>query len=66
MSETLHNNVQNLLAQTYIVRDKYDKIDQLTGGKFNIYSILGVQHSELSHSNVLGDLLNHTDKDPFI
>ena len=41
-----------------MLKDKYDELAAVTGEKFNVFSILGVETAEVKHSAILADLLN--------
>lgn len=68
---TEEKDLQSLLSQVEAIRNKYDQITEITGEKFNIFSILGLQDNEVRlHSNLLNELLNpkgrHGQKDKFL
>jgi hypothetical protein len=62
--------LQNLLNQINLIQKKYDDLAEYTGEKYNIFEILGVKNDELSHSAIIGNLLNingkHGQKDIFL
>lgn len=64
------NELKNLLQLTSNIKIKYRELSEHTGENFNIFDILGVQSSELSHSAVIANLLNakgkHGQKDLFL
>ena len=70
MSEVAKINISNLLSQVSIIKNKYDDLAEYTGENYNIFNVLGVYHDELSHSAIIGDLLNakgkHGQKDTFL
>ena len=70
MSEIEINNVKNLLSNVSLINKKYDDLAEYTGENFNVFNILGVYSSELSHSNFIANLLNvkgkHGQKDILI
>lgn len=70
MSEIKLMYVNNLLSQVGIIKKKYDDLAEYTGENYNIFSVLGIYQDELSHSAVIGDLLNnkgsHGQKDTFL
>jgi len=51
-------DLQNLLNQVSIITKKNDEFLDATGGRFNIFSISGVNHYENTHSAILAELLN--------
>lgn len=54
-----NQNLSNLLNSISSVLKKYENHAFLTGEKFNIFSLLGVQYDEVrTHSSFLADLLN--------
>jgi len=70
MSEVAKINISNLLSQVSIIKNKYDDLAEYTGENYNIFNVLGVYQDELSHSAIIGDLLNakgkHGQKDTFL
>lgn len=70
MSELEINNVKNLLSNVSLINKKYEDLAEYTGENFNVFNILGVYSSELSHSNFIANLLNakgkHGQKDIFL
>lgn len=70
MSEVAQLSISNLLSQVSIVKNKYDDLAAYTGENYNIFNVLGVYQDELSHSAIIGDLLNakgkHGQKDTFL
>lgn len=70
MSEIELANVNNLLSQVGIIKKKYDDLAEYTGENYNIFNVLNIYGDELSHSAVIGDLLNakgsHGQKDTFL
>lgn len=65
------HDIQNLLYQVGTIKQKYDQIAEITGEKFNVFSILGLQDREVRlHSALLNELLNsngkHGQKDLFL
>lgn len=64
-------SIKHLLSQVAEIRNKYKKIEELTGEKFNIFSILKLATKEVrTHSAFLCELLNpkgsHGYKDLFL
>jgi hypothetical protein len=52
-------HAQSLLSQVSALKKKHKEIAQITGKKFNIFSILGAESTETStHSSFLAELLN--------
>lgn len=51
-------NTHNLLQQVSLITKKYDEISKITGERYNIFAVLGKQRDELTHSRIIGDLLN--------
>lgn len=70
MSEVAQLNISNLLSQVGIIKTKYDDLAAYTGENYNLFNVLGIYQDELSHSAVIGDLLNckgsHGQKDTFL
>lgn len=70
MSEIEIVKIKNLLNQVGIIKKKYDDLAEYTGENYNIFNVLGIYQDELSHSAVIGDLLNakgsHGQKDTFL
>lgn len=62
MSEIELANVNNLLSQVGIIKKKYDDLAEYTGENYNIFNVLNIYGDELSHSAVIGDLLNAKGK----
>ncbi len=50
--------IQSLLNQVSAIRNKNSEILEATGGRFNMFQILGVNHYENTHSSILAELLN--------
>lgn len=66
-----YNELQYLLNQVDSIVKKYDQIAEITGERFNIFSILGLQDNETRlHSKLINELLNpkgnHGQKDLFL
>ncbi|MFN8261316.1 MAG: PD-(D/E)XK nuclease family protein [Chitinophagales bacterium] len=64
-------DIQRLLSQINSIKLKYDQIAELTGERFNVFSILNLQDSETRlHSKLINELLNpkgrHGQKDLFL
>jgi hypothetical protein len=70
MREIKLENISNLLNQVGRIKKKYDDLAEYTGENYNVFNVLGIYHDELSHSKVIGDLLNvkgcHGQKDTFL
>lgn len=62
--------LENLLNQVTIIQKKYDDLAEYSGEHYNMFDILGVRNSELSHSAILTNLLDakgrHGQKDVFL
>ncbi|PAW95241.1 hypothetical protein CKK33_17730 [Mucilaginibacter sp. MD40] len=53
------NKLQNLLLQVRAVSERYSRINELTGEKFNVFRILKLESSEVRmHSAFIAELLN--------
>ena len=52
------NQIQNLLEQVNSLKDKHEKILEASGGRFNIFSVCGVNHYENTHSGIIAEFLN--------
>ncbi len=50
--------LQNLLTQISLINQKYSELLDATGGRFNMFGILGVNHYENTHSAIICELLN--------
>lgn len=50
--------IQNLLLQVKSIKEKSDEVLDATGGRFNIFKILGVNQYETIHSKILASFLN--------
>ncbi len=63
-------DLQNLLDQVSTIVKKNNEILEATGGRFNVFKILGVDHYETINSTVLAEFLNpkgsHGLKDAFL
>jgi hypothetical protein len=70
MSEIEINNLKNLLNNVSLITKKYDDLAEYTGENFNLFDAVGIYQDELSHSAMLGYLLNakgkHGQKDTFL
>ncbi len=51
-------NVNKILGHTNLILDKFQKIDQETGEKYNVFDVLKVHANELNHSAIISNLLN--------
>lgn len=51
-------DLQNLLTQVSIINKKNDELFDATGGRFNMFGLLGVDHYENTHSSILAELLS--------
>lgn len=54
----MKESANSLLKQVEKIIEKHDAIDKVTGGKFNIFTILERDRSETRHSRFLAELLN--------
>lgn len=51
--------IENLLSQVKTIADSYERVAKATGDNFNIFSILGIEHYEVTtHSRFIAHLLN--------
>jgi hypothetical protein len=70
MNEIEKNNITNLLYNVSLISKKYEDLAEYTGENFNVFNILGIYSSELSHSSFIANLLNvkgkHGQKDIFL
>lgn len=51
-------NIQSLLHEINEIRINHKAMIEATGGRFNIFSIVGVDHYENTHSKIIAELLN--------
>jgi hypothetical protein len=51
-------NVQNLFHEINVIRVRNETIIAATGGRFNIFNIVGVNHYENTHSAIIAEFLN--------
>jgi hypothetical protein len=51
-------NLEAFLAQISNINKKYEEIYKFSGEKFNIFNLLNLAGDELSHSKIIGTLLN--------
>lgn len=51
-------DLQNLLTQVSIITKKNSEYLDATGGRFNMFGILGVDHYENTHSSIISEFLN--------
>ncbi len=70
-NDKIVTDLQNLLSQVGTITKKYDQIAEITGENFNVFSILGLQDSEVRlHSNLINEFLNpkgkHSQTDLFL
>lgn len=54
----MEKRIQNLLNQVSIITRKNTEIMEANGGRFNMFSILGVDHYENTHSSIIREFLN--------
>lgn len=53
------STIKNLLENVHVIQNKYDDIADITGEKFNIFSVLNLTSNEVrTHSAFIGELLN--------
>ncbi|MDD2819860.1 MAG: PD-(D/E)XK nuclease family protein [Flavobacterium sp.] len=53
------NTLKNLLQDVAIIQKKYDEHPDKNGEKFNVFSVMAMEHSEVNtHSAIIGELLN--------
>lgn len=58
--------IENLLSQVNTIRKSYEKVAKATGENFNVFSILGLERSEVkAHSAFIAHLLNAQGKHGF-
>ncbi len=51
--------IENVLKQVRLLKDKHEKLAEITGESFNVFSVLGVETKEVkTHSSILAELLN--------
>ena len=62
--------LKNLLQNVALIHKKYEDLAEYSGENFNVFDVLGVRSSELSHSAILTNFLNangkHGQKDAFL
>jgi len=51
-------NMQSLLSQISVISQKNAEILEASGGRFNMFRVLGVNHYETTHSAILAELLD--------
>ncbi|MCB5252511.1 MAG: PD-(D/E)XK nuclease family protein, partial [Candidatus Cloacimonetes bacterium] len=51
-------NIQSLLQEINEIRIHHEAMIEATGGRFNIFKIVGVNHYENTHSAIIAELLN--------
>lgn len=57
--KTATTEIKNLLENISIIQKKYDDIAEITGEKFNVFSVLNLTSNEVrTHSSFIGELLN--------
>jgi hypothetical protein len=52
------NEIRNLLEQIAAINGKNQEILDVSGGRFNIFRICGVDHYENKHSKIIAEFLN--------
>lgn len=51
--------MENIIGQIKLIKDKYDKIEEINGSKFNVFSLLKLETDEVrTHSRIIAELLN--------
>lgn len=50
--------IEDVLSEVRRLKDKYEEFAAITGESFNVFSVLGVETSEVKHSSFLAELLN--------
>lgn len=62
--------IKAFFNEVRLIQNKYDEIAAYSGEHYNVFEILGVRTNELSHSAIIGNLLNvhgkHAQKDTFL
>jgi hypothetical protein len=70
MSELEIINTTNLLNHVSTIKSKYDDLAEYTGENYNVFNVLNIYSDELSHSAIIGNLLDakgrHGQKDVFL
>jgi len=51
-------SIKNLLNQVSIINKKNNEILDATGGRFNMFRVIGVNHYENTHSAIISEFLN--------
>ncbi|NLL29392.1 MAG: PD-(D/E)XK nuclease family protein [Bacteroidales bacterium] len=63
-------NIQKILSEIEVIRIRNEAIIDATGGRFNMFRIVGVNHYENTHSGIIAEFLNpkgsHGLKDKFL
>lgn len=58
--------IENLLSQVKTINDSYERVAKATGENFNVFSVLGLERSEVkAHSAFIAHLLNAQGKHGF-
>lgn len=70
MEEIAESDMQSLLNEVRLIKEKSDAELDKTGARFNIFQILGVNQHENAHSKIIASFLNpngkHGLKDSFL
>ncbi len=70
MTEIEIKSIEHLFENVKTIQKKHEDFAEVTGGNYNVFKILGVTTSELSHSSIISNLLNkngsHGQKDLFL
>ena len=56
--DILSFDVYDLIKQVKAIKDKNNAVLDATGGRFNIFQILGVKQHETTHSKIIASFLN--------
>lgn len=56
--DILSFDVYGLIKQVKAIKDKNNAVLDATGGRFNIFQILGVKQHEMTHSKIIASFLN--------
>ena len=51
-------NIQRLLHEVNVIRVRNEAIIDATGGRFNLFRLMGVNHYENTHSGIIAEFLN--------
>jgi hypothetical protein len=63
-------NIRKTLSEIEVIRVRNEAILDATGGRFNMFRVVGVNHYENTHSGIIAEFLNpngsHGLKDKFL